>query len=127
MRMMVISFIVILLIIFTWVWFHFSSIEVVTSYFFENLVDLSNIIDLNDWDTASNDIVKYIEKWNDLKTPWIYFLNQKDIDDIDTSFAKLEVYIKHANETMAQAELEQLKAYFNIIKENECLSLDNIF
>ncbi len=127
MRMVIISFIVILLLVFTWLWFHFSSIEVVTSYFTENLIELSNIVDANDWDNARIDVDIYIKKWNESKTPWIYFLNQKDINDIDTSFAKLQVYIKHANETMAQAELEQLKAYFKIIKENECLSLDNIF
>lgn len=127
MRMMVISFIVILIIIFIWFWFHFSSIEVVTSYFFENLIDMSNSIDANDWDKARTDMIKYSKKWEESKLPWIYFLNQKDIDNIDTSFSKLDVYVKNENKTMAQAELEQLKAYFNVIKENECLTLDNIF
>lgn len=127
MRMMVISFIVILIIIFIWFWFHFSSIEVVTSYFLENLIDMSNTIDANDWDKARTDMITYSKKWEESKIPWIYFLNQKDIDNIDTSFAKLEIYIKNVNKTMAQAELEQLRSYFNVIKENECLTLDNIF
>nr|WP_312577192.1 DUF4363 family protein [Sedimentibacter sp.] len=126
MRMMVISFIVILIIIFIWFWFHFSSIEVVTSYYFEKLIDLSNTIEENDWDKARIDMIEYYDKWEESKLPWIYFLNQKDIDDIDISFAKLEIYIRNKNKAMAQAELEQLKAYFNVIKENECLTWDNI-
>jgi hypothetical protein len=127
MRMMVISFVVILILIFVWIWFHQSSIEVVTSYYLENLTELGNTINIDDWDKARIDIVKYCNKWEKSKIPWIYFLNQKDIDNIDVSFAKIDIYIENTNKTMAQAELEQLKGYFNAIKANECMTWDNIF
>jgi hypothetical protein len=127
MRMVVISFIVFLLIIFTWIWFHFTSIELVTTYFGENLIELSNAVDVDDWDKAEKDMILYTEKWEDARKLWIYFLNQKDINNIDASFRKLEVYLRNFDKTMAQAELEQLRVLFNVIKEQECLSLDNIF
>lgn len=127
MRMVIISFVFLLIMIFIWVWFHFTSIELVTSYYSENLTDLSNIINIDNWDKADVDMVKYYNKWQETRNLWIYFLNQKDIDNIDASIIKLLVYIRNSNKTMAQAELEQLKVLFNVIKENECLSLENIF
>lgn len=127
MRMVVISFIVFLLIIFAWAWFHFTSIEIVTTYFWENLIELSNAVDVDDWDKAEKDMIVYTEKWEEARQLWIYFLNQKDINNIDASFRKLEVYLRNFDKTKAQAELEQLRVFFNVIKEQECLSLDNVF
>lgn len=127
MRMVVISLIFLLILIFVWFWFHFTSIEIVTSFYWENLIDLSNTIYNDNWDKAEKDIIIYINKWEETRSLWVYFLNQDDIDEIDKSFKMLHVYINNYNKTMAQSELEQLRVYFNIIKENECLSLENIF
>jgi len=127
MRMVVISAIFLIIMILIWVWFHFTSIEIVTSYYWENLIDLSNAIYNDDWDKAENDINKYSKKWEEARKLWIYFINQKDIDNIDASFRKLDVYIKNFNKTIAQAEIEELRTLFNVIKENECLSIENIF
>lgn len=127
MRVVVISLIVLLIMIFIWIWFHFTSIEIVTSYYWESLIDLSNTIYNDNWDKAEMDMIKYIKKWEDARSLWIYFINQKDIDKIDQSFRMLDVYINNFNKAMAQAELEQLRLLFNVIKENECLSIENIF
>lgn len=127
MRMVVISFIFLLILIFVWVWFHFTSIEMVTSYYWENLLNLSNTIYNDDWDKAERDLAVYIDKWEKTRSLWVFFLNQDDIDEIDKSFKMVDVYINNYNKTMAQAELEQLRVRFNVIKENECLSIDNIF
>lgn len=127
MRMVVISFVFLLLLIFVWAWFHFTSVEIITSYYWENLLDLSNVIYNENWDKAERDMIVYNKKWEQTRGLWVYFLNQHDIDEIDKSFKMLSVYIHNYNKTMAQAELEQLRVYFNIIKENECLSLENIF
>jgi len=127
MRMVVISFIVFVLVILLWVWFHFTSVEVVTSYYWEKLIELSNSISVDDWNKAETDMMEYTVRWEKTRKLWIYFLNQKDINNIDASFKKLDVYIRNFDKTMAQAELEQLRMLFNVIKEQECLSLDNIF
>lgn len=127
MRMVVISFIFLLILIFIWIWFHFTSIEIITSYYWENLIDLSNTIYNDNWDKAERDMIIYFKKWEETRNLWVYFINQNDIDKIDKSFNMLNVYINNFDKTMAQAELEQLRVYFNVIKENECFSLENIF
>lgn len=127
MRMVVISFIVLLIMILVWVWFHFTSIELITSFFWEDLINLSNYIYNDNWDKAEVNLAVYIKKWENARNLWVYFINQKDIDQIDKGFKMLNVYINNFNKTMAQAQIEELRVLFNVIKENECLSLENIF
>ena len=68
----------------------------------------------------------HYDNWKDVRNLWIYFINQNDIDNIDISMRKLDSFIKNRDKTMAQAELEHLRVLFIIIKENECLSMENI-
>lgn len=127
MRMLTISAVFLLVLILIWIWFHFTSIEIITSYYWESLAELSNFINNDDWSRAERDMQLYSNKWEETRKLWVYFINQRDIDEIDASMKKLHVYIRNFNKDMAQAEIEQLRLYFNVIKENECLSLDNIF
>lgn len=127
MRMLVISFIILLCLIGLWAWFYYGSIEPVTNYYWENLTDLMEIISREDWENASHDMGIYLEKWYEVRDLWIYFVNQKDVDNIDSSIRQVNVYIENREKTLAQAELEHLKVLFYVIDENECLSLENIF
>lgn len=126
MKMVVISLVVLLIFVGIWIWFHFTSIEPVTTYFYEMLVDLSNKIYTEQWHKAETDMLFYYDKWEEAKGLWIYFINQNDIDNVDSSIRKLDSFIKNRDKVMAQAELEHLRVLFNIIKENECISLENI-
>lgn len=126
MRMVLISFIVLLILISIWIWFHFTSIEPTTTYYYEVLTELSNLIYTEQWNKAETDLIFYYENWEDARNLWIYFINQNDIDNIDSSIGRLDSFIKNRDKTMAQAELEHLKVLFDVIKENECLSLENI-
>ncbi len=126
MRMVVISLTILLILIGIWVWFHFTSIEPTTSYYYEKLSDLSDLLSDGQWERAKEDMQTYNEKWDETRNLWIYFTNQNDIDNIDLSIKKLVIFIENRDKTMAQAELEHLRVLFNIIKENECLSLENI-
>ncbi|MDD2494137.1 MAG: DUF4363 family protein [Tissierellia bacterium] len=127
MKMLIISFILLLACIFLWLWFHFTSIEIVTSYFWDNLGDLLDKVGNEDWDEAKNDIEVYSKKWEDTRNLWIYFLNQGNVNNIDSSFKLLNSYISNSDKILSQAEIENLRVLFNIIKDNECLSLENIF
>lgn len=126
MRMVIISLTILLVLIGIWVWFHFTSIEPTTTYFYESLPELTALIKVEAWEIADATISSYYDRWQEVRKLWIYFINQNDIDNIDSSILKLEVFIKNKDKTMAQAELEHLRILFNIIKENECLSLENI-
>lgn len=127
MRMVVISLIVLIILIGVWIWFHFTKIEPNTQYYWDSLSDLSNKIDFQQWNAAEYDMINYSKKWESIRRYWVFFLNQDDIDNIDISIKRLGIYVKNNDKVKAQAELEHLKILFNIIKENECLSLDNIF
>lgn len=126
MRMVVISLTILLILVGIWIWFHFTSIEPTTTYYYESLVDLSNLIYTDQWHKAEDSMLFYYDKWMSTRNLWIYFINQNDIDNIDSSIRKLDSFIRNRDKTMAQAELEHLRILFNVIKENECLSLENI-
>lgn len=127
MKMLVISFIVFLIIISIWFMFHFPYIDDVINDYSERLVEISNNVYLEQWDAVEIDLSNFVEDWGKIRKMWTYYLNQKDIDNIDISIKKLHIYIINKNKIMAQAEVEQLKVLFKIILENECIALDNIF
>lgn len=126
MKMVATSLTILLLLIGVWVWFHFTSIEPVTAFYYEKLAELSDLIEDGQWQRAEADMQVYNDKWDNTRNMWIYFINQNDIDSIDSSIKKLVSFIKNQDKNMSQAEIEHLKIRFNVIKENECLSLENI-
>ncbi|MGD9570025.1 MAG: DUF4363 family protein [Sedimentibacter sp.] len=126
MRMVIISLIVLLVFVGIWIWFHFTSVEPTTTYYYEELIELNNLIYTDQWEKAESNMEFYYDNWEDVRNLWVYFINQNDIDNIDSSIIKLDSFIRNRDKTMAQAELEHLRVLFNVIKENECLSLENI-
>lgn len=127
MRMVVISFVILLLMIGLWGWFYFGSVDPITTYYWDNLTELTDIVRNEDWETVKNNMSLYTDKWYETKKLWTFFINQKDLDNIDSSIRQLNVYIEHEDKILAQAELEHLIVLFYIIDENECLTLENIF
>ncbi|HOK49774.1 MAG TPA: DUF4363 family protein [Sedimentibacter sp.] len=110
-----------------WAWFYYVSVGPVTSFYRDNLPVLSDLVKDENWDRAMKDIKEYTDKWYEVKKLWMYFINQKDLDNIDSSLEQLNIYIENKEKILAQAELEHLIVLFRIIDENECLSLENIF
>jgi hypothetical protein len=127
MRMVVISFIILLLMIGIWAWFYYASVDPITTYFWDSLTELTDVIRDEDWETAKKDIALHTDKWYEAKKLWVFFINQKDIDNIDSSIRQLNIYIENKEKVLAQAELEHLIVLFYIIDENECLTIENIF
>ncbi|WP_313341256.1 DUF4363 family protein [Sedimentibacter sp.] len=127
MKMLIISLIFLLLMIGIWIWYHFTSIEPMTDFYNESINDLLKIIENEQWEKADKDIRLYIDKWGEVKNIWTYFISQKNLDNIESSMKKTDVYIKNKDKIQAQAELEHMMILFNIIKENECLTISNIF
>ena len=127
MRMVVISLIILLLMMGIWAWFYYGSVNPVTTYYWDNLEYLSSIVKNEDWETAKKDISIYADKWHEVKKTWVFFLNQRDLDNIDSSIRQLNIYIENEEKILAQAELEHLVVLFYVIDENESLILENIF
>ncbi|NLK64283.1 MAG: DUF4363 family protein [Tissierellia bacterium] len=127
MRMVVISLIILLIMIGIWAWFYYGSVDPVTTYYWDNLSTLAEIVKKEDWERAKEDIKIYTDKWYEIKKTWIFFLNQRDLDSIDSSLRQLNIYIENEEKILAQAELEHLIVLFYVIDENESLTLENIF
>ncbi len=127
MRMVVISFIILSLMIGIWAWFYFGSVGPLTTYYWDNLSELTDIVRNEDWEKVERDMAVYTDKWYEAKKLWTFFVNQKDLDNIDSSIRQLNIYIENKEKVLAQAELEYLIVLFYIIDENESLTLDNIF
>lgn len=127
MRMVVISLIILLLMMGIWAWFYYGSVNPVTTYYWDNLEYLSSIVKNEDWETAKKVISIYADKWHEVKKTWVFFLNQRDLDNIDSSIRQLNIYIENEEKILAQAELEHLVVLFYVIDENESLTLENIF
>ena len=88
---------------------------------------MAEIVKKEDWERAKEDIKIYTDKWYEIKKTWIFFLNQRDLDSIDSSLRQLNIYIENEEKILAQAELEHLIVLFYVIDENESLTLENIF
>ena len=127
MRMVVISLIILLLLTGIWAWFYYASVDTATTYYWDNLSRLSDTVRSEDWETARKDISIYTDKWYEVKKIWVFFLNQRDLDNIDSSIRQLNIYIENEEKILAQAELEHLIVLFYVIDENECLTIENIF
>ena len=63
MRMVVISLIILLLMIGIWAWFYYGSVDPVTTYYWDSLIKLSDIVRKEDWERAKRDISIYTDKW----------------------------------------------------------------
>jgi len=127
MKMVVISLIILLLMIGIWAWFYYGSVDPVTTYYWDSLIKLSDIVRNEDWERAKRDISIYTDKWYEIKKTWVFFINQEDLDNIDSSIRQLNIYIENEEKILAQAELEHLIVLFYVIDENECLTIENIF
>ncbi|HQK53696.1 MAG TPA: DUF4363 family protein [Sedimentibacter sp.] len=127
MKMVVISLIILLLMIGIWAWFYYGSVDPATTYYWDSLIKLSDIVRNEDWETAKRDISIYTDKWYEVKKTWVFFINQEDLDNIDSSIRQLNIYIENEEKILAQAELEHLIVLFYVIDENECLTIENIF
>lgn len=125
--MLVLSLCILLVLIGVWGWLYYTSIDMTTSYYWESLEGMSEKISADDWDSVKADMTSYFDRWNRTRDLWIYFLNQKDLDAVDASIKRLTAYVSNMDKSMSQAEIEELRVKFNIIKESESLSLENIF
>ena len=127
MRMVIISLCILVALLGLWGWFYYASVEPTINYYWDNLSSLSDIVGREDWETAKKNMDIYFDKWDEVKKLWIFFINQRDIDNINSSMQQLYTYLRNQDKILAQAELEHLMVLFYIIDENECLSLENIF
>lgn len=125
MRSLIISLIITLVIALGW-YFIYISVEDNTSEFIDSLSDLSKTIEDRQWQSANSKFADIKERWYNIKSSWIIILNHHEIDNIDLAMEKASQYIKLQNHELSLVEIKTLTTLFNIVKDNEALTLSNI-
>jgi len=125
MRTLVISSVLAIVIIFGWILI-FDSVEENTLDFVDNLNTLNENISNNRWDEAKNQFSQIEKKWNKARDMWSILLDHHEIDNIDLSMSKANQYVKSKNTALSLGEVETLIRLFNVVRENQDLTITNI-
>lgn len=79
------------------------------------------------WQASSEQFSQAMEKWEEVRGFWTVLLDHHEVDNIDLAMERANKYIDTENKSMALVEMQVLKKLFEIVKENESLTLTNIF
>ncbi len=126
MRALIIAIIFTLAIFLGW-YFTFNSVEDSTTQLISSLSELSKSVEARQWETAKTKFLEIEEKWEKIRSNWTIILDHHEIDNIDLAMAKTSEYVKSQNHALSLGEIESLRKLFSIVKENEALTLPNIF
>ena len=127
MRMLLISFLWLLIIIVIWALFYYLSIEKTIVYFEDELKKIYESAFNENFNEAQANINRIIDKWEGIEKLWVYLVHQADVDDISSTIFKIDVYIKTENKSMVLSEIEEFKKLLRMVQGNESLTLENIF
>ena len=114
-----------ILIIMAW-FFIYSSIADITQELTYLVDNINENIEKNEWDIAMNNFLVIQKKWHEVRDTWTIFLDHHEIDNIDLAMARANKYIRVKDTALSLGEMEVLKKLFDIVKENEALTLTNV-
>ena len=79
------------------------------------------------WDQARASLTSVKQDWESTSKTWTVLLDHIEIDNIDTSLARMEKFIDTKDASQALAESATLRQYVGHIPEIESVKLKNIF
>jgi len=79
------------------------------------------------WNQADAQLTQMINSWSGVKGYWSALIDHQEIDNIDETLAKLQMFIKGKDNASALAEAAALRLFIIHIPEREKPSLVNIF
>lgn len=79
------------------------------------------------WAQADSQLTQMINSWSRVKGYWSALIDHQEIDNIDETLARLQMFIKSKDDSSALAEAAALRKYIVHIPERERPSLANIF
>ncbi|WP_243641246.1 DUF4363 family protein [Xylanivirga thermophila] len=82
----------------------------------------------DNWDMASNILEDMHKEWKNVKNKWQMLINHQEIDNIESTLAKVESYVKakENGKEDALAEIATLKLFLLHIPDKEALRITNI-
>ncbi|HHY90092.1 MAG TPA: DUF4363 family protein [Clostridiales bacterium] len=126
MKMVVIATLLFLLVIAGWLiaYAHVDHVYVELSNYCSTLAES---LEKQDWDHASQQLSMINEQWEKAKKHFNLFMNHEKIHDIELSLARTKQYIYKKELSLSLAEIEMLKRLLYMLKEDESLTISNIF
>ncbi len=92
-----------------------------------HLDHLEAAIKNDNWPSADNQVKAITRLWNENKKSWQIFINHEEVDNIDSSLARVKQLVEIREKADALAEIAVLKLFILHIPEKESLSLVNVF
>lgn len=106
--------------------FIYDFIEKDSFDFVHSLSKISQKIEEEDWNTVHKEFIEVKKKWKRRRNILSILIDHHEIDNIDLAVSRADKYIDTKNKPLSLGEIEVLKQLFNIVKENEALTLTNI-
>lgn len=79
------------------------------------------------WEAAMSEFAKVNSKWNRMKIVWSMLVDHIEVDNIDSTLARIQSHIQTRDYSLSLGEISALRLFVDHIPEKEALSLRNIF
>jgi hypothetical protein len=93
----------------------------------QSLDTVETSVGSNNWTQADTQLTQMISSWSGVKGFWSALIDHQEIDNIDETLARLQMFIKGKDNASALAEAAALKKFIIHIPEKEKPSMENIF
>jgi hypothetical protein len=93
----------------------------------QSIDSVETSIGSSNWNQADTQLTRMIKSWSGVKGYWSALIDHQEIDNIDETLARLQMFIKGKDNASALAEAAALKKFIVHIPEREKPSLENIF
>ncbi|MFZ5968532.1 MAG: DUF4363 family protein [Bacillota bacterium] len=113
------------IIIIGWMYVY-NTVDHYAAAFKDSLAQVADHVNEGNWTHAVSAFSQVDEEWKDIRKKWTILLDHHEIDNIDLSMARANQYIKAKNTPLSLGEIEVLKQLFDIVRESEALTFNNV-
>jgi hypothetical protein len=92
----------------------------------QQLNSLESAIKDDNWSLANSELESFNRLWEKTKNTWQILINHQEVDNIDSTLAKVKQLVKLKQKTDSLVEISALRLFILHIPKKESLSLVNI-
>ena len=92
----------------------------------QHLDRLESAVKNDNWESAGNRLEALTRVWNENRDIWQILINHEEVDNIDSTLARVKQLVEFREKTDSLAEIAVLKLFILHIPEKESLSIVNI-
>ena len=92
----------------------------------QHLDRLESAVKNDNWESAGNRLEALTRVWNENRDIWQILINHEEVDNIDSTLARVKQLVELQEKTDSLAEIAALKLFILHIPEKEALNIVNI-